>query len=449
MAADASAPPLARWPWWLALAGVALDLVAFWPGLLSFDSAQAWWQARHRAATGITPLPFVLLWQAADRLGAGPGALFVLQLTLFWSGLALLAQALQWPARRGAPLLLAIALLPVPWLLRGHVWTDVIVLAAACCALGLLARAQRSTRPWPWLLLALPCLACAGLLRHNALPAMLPLAWWWSTLARPARGTVRGACLARAALACALLLAIFGLGRLLQDGIRERVPVWPSLAQFDLAGMSVRSGQMLLPAFMVGPGLEVGELAHAFRPWSNLTLFDTRHGVRSPFEPPLSPLELATLRRAWLDAIATHPAAWLGHRWQVTRALLGTHAADWPAELIYVQASVDYRDNPPIATHQGALHARLMQLAALLRATPLLAAWPCLLAGLLAALPAWRRRTTLAGRVALTALASAALLALPLGVLAPAAELRYLGWPCVASLIALAAVLATPRQGAR
>lgn len=62
---------------------------------------------------------------------------------------------------------------------------------------------------------------------------------------------------------------------------------------------------------------------------------------------------------------------------------------------------------------------------------------------------AWRRRHTLPGRVALLLLASAWLYAAPLTLLAPAAERRYLGWPCVASLLALACTWFAPRSAAR
>lgn len=429
----------AAWPWLCATGGFAFDVVVFWPGFVSFDTAYAWSQARHGDASGITPVVFVDMLRLATTFSGGPDGLFALHLALFWCGLANLAQALKWRPPAGAVALVAIAFLPLPWLLRAHVWTDVGVLAASTCALGLLAQAQTASRRISWLLAALPCLAYAALLRHNALPAIAPLAAWWSALAWPTTSRIprrrRTVIIATMGL---LMLAIFGLGRALDASLHTRIPVWPSLAQFDLAGMSIETRQMLLPDFMIGPGLDIDELATAFRPWSNLTLFDTRHGMRSPFEP-LAPDALDVLQSVWLDAIERHPHAWLAHRWHVTQALFGTHAREWPAQLIYVDAQTPYGDNPPIAANRTALHARLMRTADALRATPALAAWPYLLMGLLAAPFAWRRRRDTSGRSALVALASAWLLALPLCALAPSAELRYLGWPCMASLLAVAA----------
>jgi hypothetical protein len=77
----------------------------------------------------------------------------------------------------------------------------------------------------------------------------------------------------------------------------------------------------------------------------------------------------------------------------------------------------------------------LMQAAARLMRTPLLAGWPYLAVGLLAVPSVWRRRREDAGRIALVLLISAWLYLLPLLLLVPA-ELRYLGWCCLASVLA-------------
>lgn len=425
------------WPWLLALAGCAFDVAAFWPGQMSFDSAYAWWQARGGETSTLVPPAFVLAWRACRALVEGPGLLFALQLALFWSGLALLARALHGGIAATTALFALAGFAPVVLLLRGHVWTDVALFGALTFATGALASVAAGARR-AWLAPALLALAWAGVLRHNALPAIVPLLAWAATLAIG----VPGALLRRAGLAAVLFALVVAGGRALETSTQRQVPLWPSLAQFDLAAISVASGKLYLPPFMHGPGLDHADLAQAFRPWSNTPmLHGTRAGLRDPFEPPFEAAQLDALRKAWLDAVRREPRAWLAHRWRLARALFGTHAREWPRELAYVDAEVAYRDNPPVAANGGALHRRVMALAQRLVATPWLAAWPCLALGL-AALPlAWRRRAAPGGRIALLLLASAWLYALPLVVLAPAAELRYLGWPCVASLLAFALVL--------
>ncbi|HEY0233402.1 MAG TPA: hypothetical protein VGC55_19295 [Dokdonella sp.] len=436
-----------RWlPWLIALAGFAFDIAAYWPGQMSFDSAYAWWQARNGTTLGIVPPAFVLVWRACTMFTAGPAPMFVLHLLLFWSGLTLFVRALRFAPARAVMVMLIVAFTPVPWLLRGHVWTDVGVLSALACASGVLATAQASGRR-AWLLPALPLLLYAAALRHNALPAVLPFALWFAWLAGR-RGNAcewrRSALAAIGVVASAVLLT-----QALNTTVRERVPAWPMLAQFDLAAMSIDTQQMLLPAFIVGPGLDVPDLAQAFREWSNLPLLvNTRHGLHAPFEP-FSDDDLALLRHTWLNSIAAHPRAWLAHRWRLTRALFGAHAADWPRELLYVDDEVVYRDNPPVARNTGVLHVTLMSAAAAVAATTVLAPWPYLLLGLVSLPAAWRRRRSPAGAIALVLLASGSLYALSFTLLAVSAELRYLGWPCVACLLAAACAWLAPSGAAR
>jgi hypothetical protein len=428
-------------PWLIAIAGFAFDIAAFWPGQMSFDSAYAWWQARGGDTTDIAPPMFIFVWRIADAMHEGPGLMFALHLVLFWNGLALLAGALRLSAWRAAALMLIGAFAPVPWLLRGHVWTDVALFSALLFATGALARAQ-VVRRRRWVLAAVPALIYAAAVRHNAMPAVLPFAAWLGWLA-----TSQAATRVRVAIAALALVAIAGAATALVNSLVDRrVPLWPATAEWDLAAISIDTGEMLLPAFMIGPGLDVPELADAYRDW-NITpmLQNTRHGMRDPFMEPFTAVQLSELRSAWLGAIRAHPRAWLSHHWQRVVALLGVHDPTWPRELIYVDAEVSYRDNPPVARNASPLHDLLMRTAARLATTSWLAGWPYLLVGVVTAPWAWQRRRELAGIVALVLLTSALLYLGPLLVLAPA-ELRYLGWSCLASVVAAAVVLLVPRS---
>lgn len=424
-------------PWLLAACGFAFDLGAAWPGRMSFDSAYAWWQARGGEMLDVVPPGFTLAWRATLGIVDGPQAMFALQLGLFWSGLALLAQVLATSRTRAVVLIAGAGGAPLVLLLRGQLWTDVALFAALTCATGLLAFAQvRGRRAAAWCALAV--LLYAGAMRHNALPALVPFALWWAALVAGA-GRVR-----LAVCTLGVLAASFGTNRLLANAAVAHVPLWPVTAQHDLAALSIADARLRVPPFMLGPGLDVAELSDAFRVWSPLPLLTgTRHGVRSPLDPPLSAAELATLRSAWFDAVRTEPARWLAHRARLMRALFGTHAPEWPADLVYAVGEYAYGDNPPVAANDGVLARATLGWAAAHVATPWLAAWPYLLAGLVATPFAWRRRRA-GGCIALVVLASGWLYALPLLVAASSAETRYLGWPCLAGMLALGLVIASP-----
>lgn len=441
LSSERSAVLPATVPWLIAIAGFAFDVAAFWPGQMSFDSAYAWWQARGGVTTDVVPPMFVFVWRIADALHEGPALMFALHLALFWSGLALLATALRLRAWHAAMLMLAAAFAPVPWLLRGHVWTDVGLFSALLFAVGALARAH-ATRLRRWILAAVPALIYAAGVRHNALPAVLPVAVWLGWIAMsPAASRARVAIAASAIVATVVACTV-----LVNAEVQRRVPLWPATAEWDLAAISIDTGEMLLPSFMIGPGLVVPELAAAYRDW-NITpmLTGTQHGMRDPFMEAFTPEQLAELKAAWLGAIRAHPRAWLAHHWRRAVALIGSHDPSWPRDLIYVDAEVQYGDNPPVARNASALHQALMRMAEPLSTTSWLAGWPYLLLGILVAPLAWRRRHEPAGSVAIALLTSAWLYLGPLLVLATA-ELRYLGWSCLASTVAAAVVALVPRS---
>jgi len=429
--------PVPRWlPWLIATAGFFVDIAAWWPGQMSFDSAYAWWQVRGGETTTIVSPAMIFVWRVCDAILAGPGLLFALHLALFWSGLALIASALRSRVFVAAAIMFFVAFVPASFLLRAHVWTDVGLLSTLTFATGALMTAQAAARRSVWLIAAIVALYYAAALRHNALPAVVPFAAWWMWLefAR-LRTSRRSWALATLTLCAALAIGVGALNA----RVARQVPVWTSLAQWDLAALSIASNEMLLPDFMIGPGLDVTELGAAFRPWSNVPMLqNTRHGMRDPFMGDYSPEQLSALRHAWLTAIAEHPGAWLAHRWRLVRALIGAHDPSWPRELIFVDDEFQYRDNPPISRNGSWLHRALMRLAAACANTPLLAAWPYLLIGLLAIPAGWRKRGEPAGRTALILLGSAWLYALTLFAFAPSAELRYAGWTIVASLLAAA-----------
>jgi len=433
----------------LAIAGFLFDIAAYYPGQMTFDAAYTWWQARGGESTDIHSPTLTQLWRILETLWHGPGPVFVLHLLLFWGGLALIALGLRLRPPAAMALMLLLGLAPILLILRAHVWTDVGLLGALLVVTGALAFYMR-TLHWRWLLLALLIGFYALGLRHNALPALLPLmvfAVWLSPTAGKTPPTWR-----RTTLFSILLVAVMLAGvQAINARVDRRVPLWPPLAVFDLSAISIAANQLLLPSYSVGHGMEITELAEAFRPWSVNSLLDnTRHGIHEPLAP-WTDSELAGLRKAWLGAIVSHPGEYLRHRLAVTAALFGTQSSDVPSTLTFVDAEIQYRDNPAIAPNTSALHCVLMQAAQTLRYTPVLAAWPYLLLGVVAAPIAWRRRAQPSAKIALVMLVSAALYALPLIVIVPSAERRYLLWSCAAALVALVLALARepPRTIAR
>jgi hypothetical protein len=100
---------------------------------------------------------------------------------------------------------------------------------------------------------------------------------------------------------------------------RETHPEQPTY-QFDLAALSLRTGEMLLPASSLRPGTTLGDLR---------THFDEAEGGNLWFSSdapvywmlPQGPV--AELRDAWIEAIKDHPLQYLEHRARFSLGYLG------------------------------------------------------------------------------------------------------------------------------
>jgi hypothetical protein len=307
------------------------------------------------------------------------------------------------------------------------------MLATGFAAWGLATR-QRAP-----LLVCVSLLIYAGCIRHNALIAILP----YGALVAPALIPVRSSG-AAVVVSGALLIALlsgataFALDRAM---VVQRYTVWPTIALWDLAAISVDRNTLLLPSFTHGPGLTVDELREtgAFDATANTFLFQKSHsGMRDGLQEPYTATQLREVRAAWLDAVRRFPGAYARHRLRTFWLMIGPHRGDVRG-VAYFEARTPYRDNPPLPgpLAPGAQAAFYRQAGALSSGW-MFSALPCLVLGAVAWIVAWRRRNRLNARVALAVSSAALLYATGYLPLAPAADLRYLTWPIVAGPLALA-----------
>ncbi len=418
----------------MALLGTAFAVSVFWPGMLSNDAAFMWWQARGGRLDTIHSPAFVYLWRILVHVADSPGPVFVFNLVLFWTGLALICRELGGSLGWRAPCVLAVGIAPPVWVVMAQAGTDASLLATLVLATGSILCFQRS-RLRVWQLVALAALTWAAAMRHNALPALLPLVWLCWPL-RTMTGMRRFA--ARAGASALSLLLIAAIVILVGRTAPEQRAVWPATAMWDLAALSVAEQRVLLPADTVGPGMTPEDLASAYVPWTNTLLFsNTRAGVLQPFLKPAQSRLKREILVAWWQAVLRYPKAYAQHRWRLTKALFGTHSKHWPRELIYFPHPAQFDHNPPVSAQRNAWQGFWYRRLDAWRTSPILAAWPWLLLAVPALVLAIRQRRAVHARMAMLLVASGALVALPLLVVSPAAELRYLAWPIAASLLAL------------
>jgi len=413
----------------LLAASIGLSL-AYWPGLMTWDSIRQYDQALNGGFDDWHPPLMEWIWRYLIPLKAGPAPMLLLQLALSGAGYALLVR---WALKRDrcvlAVALAASALMPLAVAMMGIVIKDSLMAAMLLVSVGLLAGCGRG-RDWPLRVLAAVLVVLASALRFNAFLAGVPLL---AALAPEGwrRTPPRMAALALAATG--LLLAAMPIANRLIGA--ERSGVQLSLVIFDLGGITEHSGVDVFPPLAVADPVKVNHRCYSpvkwdtYAPWAEETCPIGFAPVQAVFdESGKSPMLF--LARAAL----AHPVAYAEHRlahWNINSRFL-VHG---DIERAVPDRSVDntwgYQVRP-----NAALAA--VDAAALLSAdTPL--GWPAVWMALALGVLLIAYRLPSRGLIAPIAL-SGLLYGLGYGVFSVASELRYYLWTIVA--VAVAALVA-------
>ncbi|MGH8499529.1 MAG: hypothetical protein ACRERV_12100, partial [Methylococcales bacterium] len=336
-------------------------------------------------------------------------------------------------------IVLCLGFWPPLWGLSLHLWKDIGAMSFFCLAAAFLAYDYRNAHR-VWRLSALLCVVLACAYRHNALSAgaiFLVYLVYTEVSLNSWKPSSKKKIMALGSL---LLVATVQLILMLPNYLLKLKdePLWPLQAQWDIAAVSVRENQLLFPPGWTSPKLTMELLKQDFDPSVNVPVFKSSLIYINPYYP-MSEQDFSVLKKAWWRLPLDHPKAYLQHRWYVSKNLLGWQDVAHP-NYVFAPGIVSYKDNPEIAAQSAALtnsvQARLLSLVE----TPLFFGWCYLLLASVAFVWAWAKRNSLA----LMLSASALFYVLPLVILAPSCDFRYLAWMLQGSLLGLLAILALP-----
>jgi hypothetical protein len=370
----------------LTLAGFALSVRIFYPGVMTFD---AWYVhsyiANPPAGDWQSPL-MTALWAVIDPLAPGAPSMFLFIAVLYWLSFAALALAL---ARRSAwlgPVTVLLALTPSAFVFVGVIWRD-IMLASSWLLAAALAYAVADRRG-PWRLaaqaLGLALLGFGFLLRPNALfaaPILVAYIVW------PQRFDLKRAALlyVPAAVVLALMVPLVYYGLL----GAKRENALHAIFVFDLAGISHFTGQNQFPvtwsadenAMLIGPCYRAGDWDDYWTRQPCLFVMKKLEGEELFGSP--------ALRQAWLRTVVAHPLAYLEHRIAVTWTFLFARTLTmFTTDIAHPERTV-FADNAWFMTVKS-LNDRLGD-------TPLFRAGAWLILCVLWCALGWRRRATPSG----------------------------------------------------
>jgi hypothetical protein len=423
------------------VAGFAIALALLYPGQYPFDSAYQFWQARSGTFSNITPVAMIWVWSLLLKVFGNPASLLCLNLAMFWTGLGLCFHVLRAPQWLKIVGILLVGLNPLALVQMAHLLSDAHMTAVMFLGMGLIAQNLR-TGSRAMLVAACMLFIYAGMIRQNALAAIIPL----GALALYAFRSREH--IAKRAIVLSMLVAggLTAMAATTFDRTiaTERHTVWPILALWDLAAISVATDQLLLPPFTHGERLSVEELREtgAFNPISTTYLFShSTSGIRDGFDSAYSTDQQWKLAMAWGRAVGQHPLAYLAHRARTASLLFGRQSRV-PVGMPYFQGRWSFADNPPLPEPWlASAQQQLYRLADRLTSTWLFSALPFVLVELIALMLAWRRRPDPHAALAIGIASSALVYAASFLVLAPSAELRYLTWPIMAAVPAIALAL--------
>ena len=420
--------------WITAVCGLAIAVLAFYPGYMSWDSAYQWWQARHGQFDATHPPAMAMFWQLTDRVLPGPGGMFLAQQAMLWLALGGFAAALPCRAGHRVLVVLVLGLWPPVFGVSAFLWKDVWTMGAFAVAAAFLA-AELGRPSRLRLVSALVFLALACSFRHNAITGAMPLVLWavhrWPGQGtRPAWRTML--------VALGVSVVVWSAAKLpeLDPRVRSVDSVWSVVTLWDAAAVSVREGELVYPPELVDPSLTVEELSGLFVDYSNGTVFHTGK-LNHSFDGPYTAQERDALRRLAWELPARHTASYFAHRLRVSEMLFGWDRAGLPDGQVLWPILHGYGDNPPIEVERSPLQTRIAAGLVGIVDTPWFAGWIYLSVSALVLVLGWRRRATPLAGLAAALAASALCYALPLSLASGSSEFRYLVWPVLASLMAL------------
>ena len=414
----------------MCIAGFALTLWVFWPGVMTFD-ARYIYMDMVKGFYGDWQSPvMIVLWRLIDPIAPGTGSLLLLTVALYWLAFGVVALTV---ARRSPRLALALPLLaltPPAFVFVGIIWRDVLLAIMWLLAAALVfATAERGRLRIAMQIVALALLAFGVLLRPNALAAAPLLAAYilWPTRFAWKRTII---------LYVPAALALFGLVQVVYYGVLGATRQQPlhSIMVFDLGGISHFAKDNVFPgAWTADETKLITDSCYQPLAWDIYWTQQPCSFVMEHLEKRDKIFASSVLTEAWTRALLRHPIAYLEHRTDFMATFLfgSRNMTMWTRDLDDADKII-FADNP-----------RLMALKTMhdtLKPTPLFWAGAWLLLDIVVCAFAWRRRQTPQGLFALGICGSAIVYVMTFTAVGVATDFRYAYFAVLAGLTGAVAV---------
>jgi hypothetical protein len=321
-------------PFAVAFVGCLMSIAAFFPGYMSPDSLFQLIQGRTNEFADWHPPLMAWIWGKLDALWAGPAPMLVVHNIFFWLGATLLFSVFLRSYWVSSTSVLFLGFFPSVLLLLSTIWKDIGMASCFLFGIGLLAQLQlqkslpQVVRKLFYIAIFISFFVAIGL-RHNALPAVVPLLFWlmYLCLSSPVLQLQKwkhiGICFTAAlGIAVAIFLVNGAIGRILTND-KTTFPIQQILLH-DLLSISVRTEQNLLPAFTYmqhGDAFNFVELKKLYNPHNVVQFYDSGEG-RKPVKNIVNAEDFQILKESWVQSVTQYPGKYLRGRFETLNYML-------------------------------------------------------------------------------------------------------------------------------
>jgi len=299
----------------VALIAAVANFIAFYPGLLHHDAWAYFESARNNNWTNWQPPLLGFLWIPLQAIHDGPQPMLVLFIAAYWAGFVLIADALRHEGRALAGLTFLAAFFPMALNYNGQLVKDISM--ATCLLIGAGIAAGVVSGSIRWRTLALPLmwlfLVMGAFMRANSLFGLPPLI---DLAARATSKRWASASIIKRAIIVLVVSAAVAPAHMVADRYLYRVedikPV-STLQVFDIGGITYFSGSDGFQGFFGPNFVERNTTCYTPRHWDVYGWMVDERGCPEVYEN-LKPEFGWPLSKLWLEAIVSHPLAYLAHR---------------------------------------------------------------------------------------------------------------------------------------
>jgi hypothetical protein len=302
--------------WWVLLISAFLaEIFVWWPGILRPDSIEQLSQAQAGSFSGDHHPPIMAMyWYLLHLLYPEPGLMFFTHLSLLFGAVIFFSRCFEGPIKW---LFIAIPFFPPVLSLTGFIVKDMSFAFSYLFCMAALAFYTIRKKP-------LGSFALGGLMlvlfygtavKYQGIFLLPVLSFWAAYCTNPSQRKFK-TCIKGISIWGALWASVTLFNHW---AIPHKDHSWQLVKLYDLAAISLETGEDFIPSFNKRPGFSKERLSKEFNParvdelvWSTAPLLCKGENEE----------ERSSLWHTWLKTVLTHPGAYLKHRYRLGKIML-------------------------------------------------------------------------------------------------------------------------------